>query len=98
MERFILLQKHSFYHQTIDPDILVIGNSKYYALVVVECEGLRRHNAFSKCANGCPLLPNGSVKTARNKVRVCEGDIIFVDSDGCLLGKMIKERWPTRTD
>ena len=86
----------SFYHQIIDPDILEIGNDKYYAFVGVTCEGVRRHNAFSRCANGCPIFPNSSVKIARNKVEVCEGDIIFVRNDQCTLGKIKKNRWPNR--
>ncbi len=86
----------SFYHQIIDPDIIEIGNNEYFAFVTFECEGVPRKNAFSRCANGCPLFPNCSVKIARNKVNVCEGDTIFVGSDQCTLGKIKKERWPER--
>jgi len=86
----------SFYHQIIDPDIIEIGNDEYYAFVAVECEGVPRKHTFSGCANGCPLFPNRSVKIARNKVKVCEGDTIFVGSDQCTLGKIKTECWPKR--
>ena len=84
---------NSFYHQIIDPDILEIGNDKYYAFVSVHCEGVQRRNAFSNCANGCPLFPNRAVRIARNKIKVCEGDTIFVNSDQCTLGKINKKHW-----
>lgn len=84
----------SFYHQIIDPDILEIGNDEYFAFVAVECEGVPRKHAFSRCANGCPLFPNSSVRIAKNKVKICEGDIIFVGSDQCTIVKIRKERWP----
>jgi hypothetical protein len=87
----------SFYHQIIDPDILEIGNEEYWAFVIVSCEEVKRHNAFSRCANGCPLLSNGSVKFAKNKKQVCEGDVIFVGRDKCSLGKIKAKRWqPSR--
>lgn len=84
----------SFYHQIIDPDILEIGNSEYYAFVTVIVEGVPRRNAFSRCANGCPLFPNNSVKVAKNKIKVCEGDSIFVYNDQFTIDKIRKERWP----
>lgn len=86
----------SFYYRIIDPDVIEIGNDKHWAFVVVECEGVKRHNAFSRCANGCPLFPNRLVKVARNKPQVCEGDIIFVGSDECIIGKIKKNPWPSR--
>jgi len=83
----------SFYHQIIDPDIIEIGNNEYYAFVGVECEGAPRSNAFSNCANGCPLVSNSSVKIARNRTQVCEGDTIFVGNDQCTIGDIRKKRW-----
>ena len=84
----------SFYHQIIDPDILEIGNSDYFAFVTVAVEGVPRKNAFSRCANGCPLFPNSSVRIAKNKIKVCEGDTIFVYDDQFTIVKIRKERWP----
>jgi len=86
----------SFYYQIIDPDILEIGNSEYSAFVTVVCEGVPRKNPFSRCANGCPLFPNSSVRIARNKAKVCEGGTIFVYNDQFTIVKIKKERWPTR--
>jgi hypothetical protein len=81
----------SFYHHIIDPDIIEIGNSKYWAFCTVECEGVPRRNAFSKCAE-CPLFSDSSVKIAKNRLTVCEGDIIFVGDDQCTIRKMKKGR------
>lgn len=84
----------SFYHQIIDPDILEIGNDEYWAFAIVRCEGVPRHNAFSRCPNGCRIFPNSWVKIARNKIKVCEGDKIFVGNDECTIEKFKKEPWP----
>lgn len=46
----------SFYYHIIDPDIIEIGNSEYFAFVAVECEGVPRKHAFSNCANGILFL------------------------------------------
>jgi hypothetical protein len=82
-----------FYHQVIDPDILEIGNDRYFALVIVDCEGVSRPNAFSTCPVGCGLFPDSAVKIAQGKDRVCEGDYIFVCSDQCKIVKFKKESY-----
>lgn len=83
----------SFYYQIIDPDIIEIGNSDYFAYAFVRCEGVPRRNAFSMCANGCPIFPNSWVRIARNKIKICEGDIIFVGNDECELEDIDRHSW-----
>jgi len=86
----------TFYHKIVDPDILDIGNSEYYAFVGVTCEGVPRKNAFSQCANNCPTFPDSYVKIDKRKKKICEGDTILVGSSPypCVLGKMSKDKWP----
>jgi hypothetical protein len=86
----------SFYHHIIDPDLLEIGNDKYWTIVGVTCEGVPRRHAFSMCANGCPLFPNSAVRIARNRIKVCEGDSIFVGNAKCEIDDFEKEAWPNR--
>lgn len=82
-----------FYHQVIDPDILEIGNDRYFALAIVECEDASRQNAFATCPVGCGLFPDSAVKIAKGKDRLCEGDSIFVYSDRCRIVKFKKESY-----
>lgn len=82
-----------FYHVIIDPAILHMKNDKYYAVVTVSCDGLRRNYPFTYSANGTPpWFPDTSVKIAKNRIKVCDGDVIFVGSDKCNLGKIKKEK------
>ena len=80
-----------FYHQVIDPDILEIGNDRYFAQAIVACESVPRDNAFSNCPHGCELFPNDAVNIPMDGNNVCEGDAIFVYSDKCRIVKFKQE-------
>ena len=86
----------SFYYRIIDADIIEIGNKDYWAFVIVDCEGVSRKCAFSHDCSHEIVFPNNAVRIATNKIKVCGGDKIFVFNDECTLGKIKKEKWPTR--
>ena len=86
----------SFYYHIIDPDTIEIGNNKEWAFVSVNCDGVPRKNAFSKCPNGCGVFPNSSVKIPLNRTKICKGEVVFVGNDQCELGKIKAEKYPER--
>ena len=66
----------------VDPDIIAITNvaQKKLFFATVECKS--RDVAFSWCANGCLLFPNGSIKLPSGS-EICKGDDIYVYKEKC---------------
>jgi len=79
----------SFYYRIIDPDIIEIGNDKYWAYVSVICDGVPRKHAFSNCPK-CRLFSNSSLKIPLNRIKICKGEVVFVNNDQCEIGKIKK--------
>ena len=78
----------------IDGDILEIGNSKNWALVIVNCPG-KTALAMSRC-NTCPEYPNGAIVIRKDAGKICSGDTIYVVNKPCTIGDIKKERWDGR--
>lgn len=80
----------TFYHQIIDGDILEIGNSKNWALVIVNCPG--QTFAMSRCTT-CPEYQNSAIVIRKDAGKICSGDTIYIDKKPCTIGDIKKERW-----
>ncbi len=77
----------------VDPDIMAVKNliTNEFAFVSIECplNNLYEH-PFSRCANGCPLYPDSSIRIPFGKHKLCEGDIIFIYNKKCRISSMTK--------
>lgn len=80
------------YHQIINADILKIGNNRGYAFALVECQGVPRRYAFSRYNDGVPIFPDSSVVIDKDKIEVCEGDLITVYGRECKILSLTTEK------
>ncbi len=70
----------------VDPDIMGVKNhdTNEFVFLSIDCpQNNPYEHPFSRCANGCPLYPDNSIRIPSGKSKLCEGDIIFVYNKRC---------------
>lgn len=75
----------------LDPGVMGVENydTNEYAIVSVEClRDSMSEQPFSRCANGCPVYPDSSIKISQKKKELCEGDTFFVFKKRCEITSM----------
>ena len=77
----------------VDPDIMGIKNheTNEFAFLSLDCaQTTKREFAFSRCANGCPLYPDSSIRIPAKTTKLCIGDHVFVFNKQCVIDTMKK--------
>lgn len=77
----------------VDPDIMGIKNheTNEFAFLSLDCaQTTKREFAFSRCANGCPLYPDSSIRIPAKLTKLCIGDRVFVFDKQCEIDTMKK--------
>jgi len=77
----------------VDPDIMGIKNheTNEFAFLSLDCtQTTKREFAFSRCANGCPLYPDSSIRIPAKLTKICIGDYVFVYDKQCEVDTMKK--------
>ena len=87
------IENHNTAVWVVDPDIMGVKNFRTheFAYVTLDCpKDTPYEHPFSKCANGCPLYPDISIKIPPSKDKICEGDTVFVYKKRCKITIMSK--------
>lgn len=77
----------------VDPDTMGIKNhvTNEFAFASLDCaQTTKPEFAFSRCANGCPLYPDSSIRIPAKTTKLCIGDNIFVYNKRCEIVTMKK--------